>query len=216
MAVHRLPLLITKGCTFRKLLGSGKNGEFTLQPDLQQWALLTVWKTQDDCDRFYRTSFIARWWHFFGCELWTITCEPLSSHGQWNGKNPFATDKQKSSYEGPVVVLTRATIRLSKVKSFWKHVADVAKMMAEAPGYITSFSIGEAPLFLQATFSIWQDADSMKTFAYQSQQHSQVIRKTREENWYSEELFARFIPIKTDGTIKGKDPLKSRKLKVES
>ena len=212
MAVHRLPLAFTKPCTFWKLLGCGKNGTFTLKPDLQQWALLTVWQTQQDCDRFYQSSFIAGWWRFFGCELWTITCEPLSSHGKWNGKNPFTGTDAPANYNGPVVVLTRATIRPSKVKHFWKNVGAVADIMSDASGYIASFSIGEAPFFLQATFSIWKDAASMKAFAYQSRQHSEVIRKTREDKWYSEELFARFIPLKTSGTINGKNPF----YKVES
>ena len=34
-----------------------------------------------------------------------------------------------------------------------------------------------------------------------------LIRKTRAEGWYSEELFARFKPLAAWGTLHGKDPL---------
>lgn len=208
MAVHRLPLWLNKHCKFWKLMGSGRNGTFDLQPDWQQWAILATWETQNDFDNFYHTSFISGWWRAFKCEKWTLLCEPIQSHGKWDGTYPF-TSPPITDYEGPVAVLTRATIRLSKLKGFWSNVDTVAKIMTSAKGYITSFGIGEAPFYRQATFSIWESVDDVKAFAYRSREHAEVIKKTREENWYSEELFARFKPVASFGTIKGKDPLGS-------
>jgi heme-degrading monooxygenase HmoA len=79
--------------------------------------------------------------------------------------------------------------------------------MTDAPGYITSFGVGEAPVYRQATFSVWESMEHMKAFAYGSKQHAEVIKKTRSEGWYSEELFARFRIIESKGTINGIDPL---------
>ena len=45
----------------------------------------------------------------------------------------------------------------------------------------------------QATFSVWKNFDAVKKFAYVSKEHSEIIKKTRKRNWYSEDLFARFI-----------------------
>jgi hypothetical protein len=39
-----------------------------------------------------------------------------------------------------------------------------------------------------------------------------VIRKTRKEDWYSEELFARFKILKTIGSLGGINPLASLNL----
>ena len=80
--------------------------------------------------------------------------------------------------------------------------------MLNSKCYITSFGIGEVPLYRQATFSVWESVEDMKAFAYQSAEHREVIQKTRDENWYSEELFARFKLIASFGTLKGADPLK--------
>ena len=207
MAVHRLPLINQKGCTFWKLLGSGKNGTFDLHPDWQQWGLLAVWESQVDFDLFYTKSFISGWWKALTAEKWTVLCEPLQSHGKWDGSEPFGKPDVKD-YTGPVAVLTRATIRFAKLKGFWSNVNGVANKMTDAEGFIASIGIGEAPVYRQATFSIWQSIDDVKKFAYGSKDHAEVIKKTRTGNWYSEELFARFKPIASFGTINGKNPLK--------
>jgi len=207
MAIHRIALWLQKGCTFWKLLGSGRNGTFDLQPDWQQWGLLAVWDNREDFDRFNSGSFITRWWDMFTYERWTLLCSPLQSHGKWDGKEPFGNPDIKA-HTGPIAVLTRATIRIKRLKNFWANVDGVAKIMRDARGFITSFGIGEAPLYRQATFSIWQSIDDVKAFAYASKEHAEVIKKTRVEKWYSEELFARFIPVASFGTINGKDPLK--------
>lgn len=207
MAIHRLPLMMQKGCSFYKLLGSGKNGTFDLKPDWQQWGLLACWETQNNFDQFHNRSFVSSWWKFLCTERWTILCEPLQSHGQWSGKEPFGKPIS-NEINGPIAVLTRATIRFKRLKNFWANVDAVANMMSAAPGYITSFGIGEAPVYRQATFSIWNSINDVKAFAYQSPEHAEVIKKTRSENWYSEELFARFKPLASFGTLNGTDPLK--------
>ena len=207
MAVHRLPMMLQKGCSFWKLLGSGRNGTFDLQPDWQQWGLLAVWDRREDFERFAERSFIAKWWKLFGAETWTVLCQPMQSHGKWDGKEPFGKPNNVIG-AGPVAVLTRASIKISRLKNFWSHVDEVANLMAGAPGYITSIGVGEAPVYRQATFSVWEDSQQMKDFAYGSKKHAEVIKKTRSEGWYSEELFARFQIIESNGTLYGKDPLK--------
>ena len=187
-------------------MGSGKNGTFDKEADLQQWALLSVWNNETDFNDFNQRSFISLWWKKFASETYTILCEPLMSHGLWDGKEPFGKP-HNTSYTGPIAVLTRATIRFNRLKNFWANVDKVAKLMSRSKGYITSFGIGEAPLYRQATFSIWESVEDVKAFAYQSEEHREVIQKTRDENWYSEELFARFKPIASFGMLNGKDPI---------
>jgi hypothetical protein len=207
MAVHRLPLMFRQGCSFWKLLGCGHNGTFDLQPDWQQWGLLAVWDEREDFDKFYKKSFVSKWWRLLAYERWTVLCEPLQSHGKWDGKEPFGK-ANITDYDGPIAVLTRATINLNRLKNFWSHVDEASEMLTTSPGYITSVGIGEAPVYRQATFSVWESLDAVKGYAYRSPKHAEVIQKTRLENWYKEELFARFKPLETWGTINGKNPLK--------
>ena len=194
-------------------MGCGRAGTFDLQPDFQQWALLAVWENQQKFEEFDKHSFISKWWNLFAKERLTILSIPLASHGKWDGKEVFKYNNQ-SNHAGPVMVLTRATIRFSKLKEFWSNVDPVTEIMKKASGFVTSFGIGEAPFFRQATVSIWKDMESMKSFAYGSIEHAEVIKKTRQRNWYSEELFARFQILSVSGCLNGLDPIKDIRNKL--
>ena len=219
MAIFRFPLWLNRDIRFWKLMGCGKNGTFDKTPDWRQWSVLTVWglelgvwssnnnKTTPN-PKLQTPNFLLSWWKFFGCEIWTLVLEPIEGHGTWDGKACFGPLPKQSDYEGMIGILTRATIRFGKLSSFWKQVDSVANQMAGAEGFITSLGIGEVPLIKQATFSIWESKAHMKQFAYQMQEHAAVIRQTRKENWYSEDMFVRFRIISSNGTIRGNDPLK--------
>ena len=209
MALFRIPLWLQPGNRFWKLMGCGKNGTFDIQPDLHQWALIQypaqLGSPEGNADGI--PAFIKGWWKLFRCEIWQILLEPMEGHGTWDGKPVFGELPKQTEFEGKIAVLTRATIRLSKFSQFWKHVGAVANQMNDAPGFITSMGIGEVPWIKQATFSVWASKDHMKQFAYQLKEHAEVIRKTRKENWYSEDMFVRFKILSASGTIRGKNPL---------
>lgn len=169
-------------------MGSGKNGTFDIHPDLNQWALLF---TTDDI-HIKAPSFIYKYWSFFRCHTTEFLLQPIEGFGFWEGKKVFGELPKQTNYNGRIAVLTRATIRLNRLKKFWKTVDSVANKMPSAKGLLISYGIGEIPWIKQATFSVWENKDAMKNFAYAMNEHIEVIRKTRNENWYKEELFVRF------------------------
>jgi hypothetical protein len=132
--------------------------------------------------------------------------ELIEGHGSWDGKKLTPDTKNNAKTTGPIAVLTRATIKLGKLRNFWQNVAPVSDQMKHAGGLIMSIGIGEIPLIRQATFSIWDSMDHMKAFAYSMHEHREVIKKTRKDKWYSEEMFLRFKPITTMGSLKGHNP----------
>ena len=91
-----------------------------------------------------------------------------------------------------IAVLTRARVRFSRLHRFWGHVGQAARAIEQAPGCLFTKGVGEWPLAMQATFSIWESAEAMRNFAYASEGHKEIVQKTRRENWYSEDMFARF------------------------
>jgi hypothetical protein len=200
MMLFRFPLMADKSITFWRLMGSGKNGTFTLVPDLQQWAIILVHHNeynQLNYERLTSSAFINAYHKFFNVKLFAYLLEPIEGHGLWNGMEVFGSLPKQTAYEGNIAVLTRATIRISQLRAFWKNVPAVNRHMKHAGGLLQSFGIGEIPLIKQATFSIWTSKSAMKDFAYGMQDHKEVIRKTRNEKWYSEEMFTRFKIIDT-------------------
>jgi hypothetical protein len=90
-----------------------------------------------------------------------------------------------------IAAITRARVRTSAWRTFSSAVPAVAAAANEANGLLLSTGIGEAPIGLQGTFSIWRDVAALRGFA-QSAAHQQVVDRTSTTGWYSEELFARF------------------------
>ncbi len=179
-------------------MGSGKNGTFDIHPDFNQWALLF---TAEDAI-ISTPKFIYKYWNFFHCNIKEFLLQPIEGHGLWDKKKIFGELPKQTNYNGSIAVLTRATIRMNRLKNFWNNVGSVASKMSAAKGLIISYGIGEMPWIRQATFSIWEDKNAMKDFAYSMQKHVDVIQKTRSENWYKEEMFVRFRIISMKGIDK--------------
>lgn len=215
MALFHIPFLFNRKRCFYKLMGSGRNGTFDKIPDLCQWAIITNIQDeyigiQDDINtkKIYG-NFISAWWRFWKCELLTIVLAPVEGHGTWDGETVFGRLNEQRVVNEPVAVLTRATIRLSRLKHFWSNVAPVASKMNGAEGFIFSVGIGELPWIKQATFSVWKSKEEMQQFAYRMHEHREVIQKTKKEEWYSEDMFVRFTIIAVSGTLRGCNPLKA-------
>lgn len=197
----------TKGLKFFKLLGSGSGGGFSLQPDWARYGLLCVWENERSAAKFFANSAIIKQFRRRAREIWTVRLAAVKSHGAWSGQNPFVPLANLSTDGKPLAVLTRATINFKKMRRFWSFVPATSLEINQAGGLIRSIGVGEAPFFRQATFSLWQSETAMRDFAYKSPVHKQVVKLTRAENWYKEELFARFVPVASEGTWDGVDPL---------
>lgn len=201
MAVLRFPLWLNKKCQFWRLMGSGKDAQVDLPPDFKHWAVLTTWKDKNDCDQFYKESAVIKWFRAFGAEEFTVFLNPLVSHGLWAGKNVFETDQKKTPPNGKVAAITRATIRWNRMKEFRSNMERAGTAMRKAPGFVMAAGVGENAFTSQATFSIWENVESMKNYAYKAFDHADVIKLTRSRNWYKEELFARFEILEIKGTL---------------
>ena len=76
---------------------------------------------------------------------------------------------------------------------------------ARSDGLRLAVGIGEAPVGLQGTFSLWDSrrrAD--RRSRYRRAPHVEAVRRTAELGWYAEELFARFAVLYVDGTLAGR------------
>ena len=197
------------GLRFSKLLGSGANNGFGLWPNLDRYGLMAVWDEAAAADAFFKHNPLWAAYQRRSAEAWTLQLAPLKSQGLWDGKNPFdyALSPLPARADAPIAVLTRASIRLRKTPRFWQYVEPTSAALAHAVGVRAAIGLGELPVVRQATFSVWESAQAMQQYAYKDAKHREVIVLTRRENWYAEDLFARFEVLSSTGTLDGVDPL---------
>ena len=196
MGIDRFFLMADKNVSFHKSLGTGKGETFTpSDANALQWGVIA---SVEDIEKFDKSSVVKRWRRISKSEFRAVL-EPISSHGQWAGKEPFvATAKD---WDGQVAAITRARIKWSQNFRFWKSVPPVTVSLKSAPGMVAAIGIGEAPIGLQGTFSLWESAAAIREFAYKGAAHQKAIADTSAYNWYSEELFARFAVREVRGSL---------------
>lgn len=185
------PLMEVEGLQFFKLLGCGGGNGFSVFPDFGRYALLTVWKSEEERQVFESNSPIFKNYRERCSTCTRYRLHPVGGRGTWNGIAPFEYGAVLSE-PLPYSILTRASIRRLKLFDFWTKVPGVSKRAEKFPGANFSIGIGEWPLVEQATFSVWKDLEAVKNFAYRDKIHKRVVELTRKRNWYSEELFVRF------------------------
>jgi heme-degrading monooxygenase HmoA len=210
MARDRRPLQRSAGLTFGKLLGTGDGRTFDIRDaDPRHWAVLACWSDERAVAAFERSRLVARWERRVDDsgpdgERLRVLMRPVSSKGSWSGREPFG-DPVPHPTRGPVAALTRARLRARTAVTFWRAVPPVAERALRSPGLLLSVGVGESPVGVQGTFTLWQDEQALTDFAYRSTEHQRAIRRTREIGWYSEDLFARLEVLSAAGSVGGVD-----------
>lgn len=206
MAVDRRHLAVTAGCRFWKLLGTGHGRTFTLRDaDPLRWGLLAVWESPDDLLAFERGSPVAAGWRRIARERWRADLQPVRARGRWSGRQPFEPTIADTGRD-PVAAITRARLAPAKAPAFWRAVPPVSADLQDAAGLRFAVGIGEAPVGVQGTFSLWEDTRALTAYAYGGRAHRDAVTRTPAEGWYAEECFARFRVVRTTGTVDGRDP----------
>jgi hypothetical protein len=205
MGLDRRHLRRTPDLRFAKLLGTGGARTFTVRDaDPLHWGLLAAWSSAAAAEAF-ESGPVARGWGRLAHERLRVDLRPLASRGEWSGRRPFGAPTAEP-YDGAVAAVTRARIAPRKMATFWRAVPRVSADLAQSAGLQLAVGIGEAPVGLQGTFSMWTSGAALTEFAHRRGPHVEVVARTPTERWYSEELFARFAVLSVDGTFCGRTP----------
>ena len=187
------------GQRFYKLMGSGKGMGFNPLPDWSTYCMLQVWDSEEQANLFFLSSVIFKKYEKRTQKIRRLYMKNIVAKGKWSGQFPFEKSTDLSEENVQLAVITRATIKLSKLRKFWSYVPTSHKKLAGNPGLIYTKGVGEIPIIQMATFSLWKNKEALHDFAYKGKEHAQAIKMTRELDWYKEELFARFQVYKEFG-----------------
>jgi spheroidene monooxygenase len=204
MGAARFAMPKVPGIGFWKLCGSGTGEGFTPVPNTAVYAILSTWDTLDSA-RAGQTAAVFQRYRAHSEEAFTLYLTPTAARGTWSNAQPFTATPMAS--DGPVAALTRATIKPTVAARFWRRVPGISTVIGDDPNVMFKIGIGELPLLHQVTFSIWPNTDTMADFARRGGPHTEAIRAVRAEEWFSEELYARFNVLDAEGTWEGRHPL---------
>jgi quinol monooxygenase YgiN len=211
MGLDRRPVRHAPGLRFFKLLGTGYGDTFTpADANPRRWGLLATWADPAAAAAFEASPTVRRW-RQRAEETWRAELRPLSTRGRWAGRTPFGPDGVGPRTDEPagevVAAVTRARLSWRRSARFWRAAPRVASDLRDRPGLRLAVGIGESPVGVAGTFSVWDSARALRAFAYGGPPHADAIRRTAAEGWYVEELFARFAVVAAAGTVDGRDPL---------
>ncbi|KQC32989.1 spheroidene monooxygenase [Nonlabens sp. YIK11] len=188
----------TKGLHFYKLLGSGRE-HFDPRPDFSVYGVLQVWDDASHAQEYFSSSNLSNRYERHSSHQLTFYLKNIKAYGQWSSQNPFEVSQDLHPENPFIAVITRATIKLSMLRRFWKYVPTSQKDLVDNPNLLFSAGIGERPVTQMATFSLWNDVEALKKFAYRGKNHRHAVQQTQALQWYKEELFTRFQPYKIAG-----------------
>ncbi|WP_462321586.1 aminodeoxychorismate lyase [Halochromatium sp.] len=182
-----------------RLMGCGGGDGFSILPDPRTYCLMSGLPDPAEDQRLRQSRFYRRIARPSQAQL-HIELKPISGHGSWDGREPFAYSGERS-IDGPLAVLTHARVHSNQVRPFWRAVPQIREHLRQAPGCLFHIGFGERPLRTLATFSLWQDIEQMRAFAYHQTPHHRTLRAARQEDWLSESIFARFRVLNVSGDL---------------
>ncbi|MEM9696911.1 MAG: spheroidene monooxygenase [Myxococcota bacterium] len=206
MGLAKKPLRAQPGIGFLKMLGVGRYDGFHPAPNLGRYTILATWDSLEAAEAAVYRSDIFRRYRAHASEHWTVFLVAFRSQGTWDEVEPFArADDARAS--SPIAILTRATINRQQLRPFWQSVPRVTEFArSDVPGMRFKVGMGELPIVQLMTFSVWDDLESAKHFAYRGGEHRTTMRAARRDGWFEEELFVRFNVVGSTGSWDGTDP----------
>ena len=200
LGTDRLRLRRVDGLEHVRLLGTGEGAASASGSDLRRSAMFAVWRDEAALDAFVASGPLADRWSRAE-ESWHVRLRLISGDGTWRGEQPMDGFEHVAA-EGPIVVVTRATVRPRVTREFRMAAADTNADVVDAPGLRAVVGFGERPIGRLGTFSVWESSAAADAFAA-GHAHQRAVAHARAGKWFGEELFARFAPFGEVGSWNG-------------
>lgn len=199
------PFKNVPGLTSVKVMGSGHGGGFSLRPSATHQGLICTLTSLELAQQFLNSAWVQSY-RDRASEFWCGVLRVDSSRGHWDKQAWLTTTPDalggEVETEGPLAVLTRASILPSKAMAFWRYAPAAQADLNQSEGCLLSMGLGEAPLVRQCTFSLWQDTAAMTNFAHTGA-HQVASSAAYKHEFFSECMFVRMRVLQMSGDWQG-------------
>lgn len=195
-----------EGLVFAKVMGSGHAGGFSIRPSATHQGLIAVFDSAASAQAFRKSPQIAAYKER-ARQFWSGLMCVDSARGAWDGRKWGNTpadslgeyaQRLDGSGQGPLAVITRASIRPAKAMAFWRHAPASQTDLENASGCTLAIGLGEAPVLRQCTFSLWQNTPSMLAYAHGGA-HQTALEAAYKGDFFAESLFVRMRLMQQEG-----------------
>ncbi len=187
---------------FFKLMGTGAGAGFSTWPNFGVYTLLAQWPSVEVARARLAEARVLQGYRRRTDRTATLYLEATSTRGSWAGHS-FAPGAEAAAQRLPLVALTRASIRPSKLPRFWARVPAISRTAEAETARHFMIGTGEIPWLHQVTVSLWDSADAMERFSRDSPTHGEAVRAAYRDGWFSEYCFTRFNLLAVDGQWPG-------------
>ncbi|OCW58486.1 hypothetical protein [Hoeflea olei] len=196
-ALRRMPDL-----RFFKLMGTGSGAGFSTRPNFGVYTLLAEWPSLEIARERIASARALDGYRNTADRMATLYLEPVTTRGQWDG-HVFEVADPAPAQRMPVVAMTRASIRPSKLTRFWPRVPAISDTAEAEPMRHFMIGTGEIPWLHQVTMSAWTSVEAMEAFSRRSATHGEAVRTAYRDDWFSEYCFTRFNLLALEGRWQG-------------
>ena len=136
-----------------------------------------------------------------------VHARPLRIHGTWPGIGADVPKRRNVEHQGPVLVLTLAKTKVSRLVPFFRASQPAEKAVVKAPGNLFTSAILRPPFV--ASVSLWESSEAAMDYAFSGHQpgHPEAVAAGRAKPFHHQEAFIRLAIGEIRGSLTGRNPL---------
>jgi len=178
-------------------------GTIPARPSPGRVGLIACWQDEDALKQFEAT-------HPLAAELGgglVVHARPLRIHGAWPGIGDDVPKQRNVEHHGPVLVLTLAETKFSRLVAFFRASQPAEKAVVKAPGNVFSSAVLRPPFI--SSVSLWESSDAAMDYAFSGHQagHPEAIAAGRVKPFHHRQAFIRLAIDEIRGSLSGHNPL---------
>jgi hypothetical protein len=185
-------------------------GTTPARPSPGRVGLIAFWKDDVALEQFEATHPLAA---ALGGGL-IVHAQPLRLHGAWPGIGDDVPTQRTVEHDGPVLVLTLAKTKVSRLVPFFRASQPAERAVTTAPGNVFASAVVRPPFI--SSVSLWDSSDAAMDYAYSGHQagHPEAIAAGRVKPFHHQQAFIRLAILEVRGSLAGRNPLPPASVRV--